>query len=137
MTQSSWNGPLPPPDALEEYERICPGAANRVLSMAERNLAIRETREATVRAALDGQIHVQSVLAAADTDALKRGQYLAAGVSALVALLALAGMHFTPWSAVGFAVPLAQVAAALIRTVTDGSGSRVRDDDFDDEPDED
>ena len=31
----SYRGPLPQPDALGEYERILPGAADRILSMAE------------------------------------------------------------------------------------------------------
>ncbi|MGB4588049.1 MAG: DUF2335 domain-containing protein [Clostridiaceae bacterium] len=33
--RSEFSGPLPPPQIFEEYERICPGAADRVLSMAE------------------------------------------------------------------------------------------------------
>jgi hypothetical protein len=33
-------------------------------------------------------------------------------------------MYLTPWSAVGFVVPLAQVASNLIRTVSDGWQAR-------------
>lgn len=121
---AEWKAPIPHPDALARYEEICPGAANRVLAMAERNLAIREVREATVRAAIDGEARVQGVLAEADRDSLKRGQYLAAAISALVAALSFAGMFLTPWAAIGFAVPLAQVASSLVRTVSDGDRSR-------------
>ena len=117
---SSWRAPLPPPDALEHYERILPGAADRVLRMAERQLDIREARESTVHMAMQGEVEVQKTLAEGDRDALKRGQYLAAGISALVAGLSFAGMFLTPWAALGFAVPLAQVAAVLVRTVSDG-----------------
>lgn len=69
---------------------------------------------------MEGEVAVQTTLAEGDRDALKRGQYLAAGISALVAGLSFAGMFLTPWAAVGFAVPLAQVAAALVRTISDG-----------------
>lgn len=117
---SSWRAPLPPPDALEHYERILPGAADRVLRMAERQLDIREARESTVHMAMQGEVEVQKTLAEGDRDALKRGQYLAAGISALVAGLSFAGMFLTPWAAVGFTVPLAQVAAVLVRTISDG-----------------
>lgn len=123
----AWEGPLPPPVALAAYERILPGAADRVLAMAERNLGIREAHGHTVRASVDGQIRVETITAEADRDALKRGQYLATGVSALVAILSVAGMFLTPWAAVGFAVPLSQVAAALVRTVSDGVRSKRSD----------
>ncbi|MYH02114.1 MAG: DUF2335 domain-containing protein [Nitrospira sp. SB0675_bin_23] len=32
----SWSGPIPPPSALEGYENIIPGSANRILEMAEK-----------------------------------------------------------------------------------------------------
>lgn len=33
----SWSGPLPPPAILQDYEGIVPGAAGRILTMAENN----------------------------------------------------------------------------------------------------
>lgn len=33
----AWKGPLPPPAALQGYENIVPGAAARILTMAENN----------------------------------------------------------------------------------------------------
>jgi len=128
VTSEHWRGPLPHPAALAAFERILPGAADRVLSLAERELALRELREQTVRAAVDGQVRVETVTADADRDALKRGQYLATGISALVSMLSFAGMFLTPWAAVGFAVPLSQVATALIRTVSDGLRARDQSD---------
>lgn len=88
--------------------------------MAERGVGIREARQGTIRAAVDGQVRVEVTVAEADRDSLKRGQYLATAVSALVSALAFAGMFLTPWAAVGFAVPLAQIASTLVRTVSDG-----------------
>ena len=32
----SWEGPLPPPQTLEGYERVIPGAANGILELVER-----------------------------------------------------------------------------------------------------
>lgn len=41
-----WAGPLPPPAALEHFERIAPGAAERVLRMAEQEQGHRHAIEA-------------------------------------------------------------------------------------------
>src|SRR3954447_14674500 len=35
MVMGRWSGPLPPPAALEQFERASPGAADRILTMAE------------------------------------------------------------------------------------------------------
>ena len=32
---TEWNDPLPPPEILQQYDAIAPGAANRILAMAE------------------------------------------------------------------------------------------------------
>ena len=32
----NWSGPLPPPAALESFNRIIPGGAERILAMAEK-----------------------------------------------------------------------------------------------------
>lgn len=31
----AWSGPLPPPEILQQYDAVAPGAANRILVMAE------------------------------------------------------------------------------------------------------
>jgi uncharacterized membrane protein len=36
ILQQSWQGPYPPPDAVERFERLSPGFLNRLVSMAER-----------------------------------------------------------------------------------------------------
>jgi uncharacterized membrane protein len=59
VSQASWSGPLPPPEILGQYERLLPGAAERILSMAE--------------TAATGQIDNQKKIAAAEIDASKRG----------------------------------------------------------------
>ena len=39
------SGPLPPPDELEKYERVSPGAAKRIFAMAERESSHRRELE--------------------------------------------------------------------------------------------
>ncbi|OBB41240.1 DUF2335 domain-containing protein [Mycobacterium sp. 852002-51961_SCH5331710] len=131
ISRESWAGPLPPPAALAAYERVLPGAADRAFRLAERTQDLRHEREQTVRTSIEGEIAIQTTIADADRDALKRGQYLAAGISVLIGVLSFAGLFLTPWAAVGFAVPLAQVATAIVRTVSDGP-DRDDDDDKDD-----
>jgi len=41
-------GPLPPPEALERYNQILPGAADRILAMAERQEQHRQKMEEQV-----------------------------------------------------------------------------------------
>lgn len=45
VVASSFSGPLPPGDAFAKYEEVCPGAADRILSMAERQAEHRQTLE--------------------------------------------------------------------------------------------
>src|SRR5436305_14406278 len=43
-----FEGPLPPPVTLAEYDRICPGAASRILAMAESQSKHRQELESRV-----------------------------------------------------------------------------------------
>ncbi|MBC7836590.1 DUF2335 domain-containing protein [Acetobacteraceae bacterium] len=45
ITQENFSGPLPRPDILAGYEKILPGAANRIVSMAENQSAHRHSLE--------------------------------------------------------------------------------------------
>lgn len=36
LTSATFSGPIPPPSVLDGYENICPGAAERIIAMAER-----------------------------------------------------------------------------------------------------
>ncbi len=42
---SAFKGPLPPPQALVGYEDACPGAANRIIKMAESQTKHRQKLE--------------------------------------------------------------------------------------------
>jgi len=45
MVQAQFSGPLPPPAILEHYDQIQPGAANRIICMAEEQSAHRRAIE--------------------------------------------------------------------------------------------
>ncbi len=78
MMQKFHQGPLPAPEDLAHYEQICPGSAERIIAMAERNQIHRHELEAE---SLKCEYRLQS-----------RGQWLA--ISALAAMLLLIGFTF-------------------------------------------
>ena len=45
IRQSSFSGPLPPPQILEKYESIVPGSADRIIGMAEKQSEHRRSIE--------------------------------------------------------------------------------------------
>jgi uncharacterized membrane protein len=49
--EASFAGPLPPPDLLRGYEEVCPGAADRIIAMAERQAQHRQALEKSMLAA--------------------------------------------------------------------------------------
>lgn len=61
IAEYEFRGPIPPPDTMDGYERTLPGAADRILSMAEkqsehRQLMERKMIEAEARDSLLGVI---------------------------------------------------------------------------------
>lgn len=71
--QASFSGPVPHPALLKDYDLLVPGAANRILLMAEQDAKHQQTMElATLKAAEESS---------------KRGQYfgLTIGLAALLA----------------------------------------------------
>lgn len=45
MEQRMYSGPLPPAEEIEAYERTCPGAADRIITMTEKSLDHRIANE--------------------------------------------------------------------------------------------
>lgn len=43
-----FSGPIPPPAILEQYDRVLPGAAERILSMAEQNMQHEHTIDSEI-----------------------------------------------------------------------------------------
>lgn len=45
LSVSSFSGPIPPPEILKKYDEICPGAADRLIQMAENQSSHRHSME--------------------------------------------------------------------------------------------
>ncbi len=87
-----FHGPIPPPSILNEYEKLLPGSADRILSMAEKETQHRHKMETK---AIDAEIEGLKN-EASDT---KRGQCfgLFIGVTAIISG-AYTSVHGYPWS---------------------------------------
>ena len=45
MEQKMYSGPLPPAEEIEAYEHVCPGSADRIITMTEKSLDHRMANE--------------------------------------------------------------------------------------------
>ena len=123
---SQWSGELPHPDDAERYEALQPGTFDRLVRMNERRLSIVEkdqesaaTREETIRTAVTAEADVKRELASADTEALKRGQWMSWSISAgSLAIIAFGLAVGQPAALTAVIIPIIQVGAQLVRTVT-------------------
>jgi hypothetical protein len=97
-----WQGQFPPPEAIERYERVQPGAFDRILKMAERQ------QESDIGAARETRLLVQS-----DT---KRGVWLgwSVTVGAIIGAVVCAYIGQPAVALVLIAVPVMSVAKALV-----------------------
>ena len=99
-----WQGQYPPPDAIERYEAVLPGAFDRMIRMAE------GTQSAQIRVVEDG-------LKATARD-VARGHWLGF-ITSLAAMCGAIGsvLLHQPWVAGAFlSVPVMAVARALVES---------------------
>jgi uncharacterized membrane protein len=99
-----WQGQYPPPEAIEKYEKVLPGAFDRMIRMAE------ASQTAQVQVAQKSVDHM-----ARDT---ARGHWLgfATTLAAMFGAIAAVALH-QPWVAGGFlGVPVMAVARALVES---------------------
>lgn len=104
---AQWSGPLPPPEALQKFNEVIPGGAERILKMAELEQRHRFERE--------GQALVAAV---SDT---KRGQWL----GAVVAVVAIGGAVAAAFAGAHWSIPVALVSVpvmAMIRALIVAKG---------------
>ena len=66
-------GPLPPPSALEEYNRVCPGCAERIIAMAEKEGDHRRKMEQEIVGIQKADLNLERM-------ERRRGQLLGFGV---------------------------------------------------------
>ncbi|UTY58363.1 DUF2335 domain-containing protein [Massilia sp. erpn] len=71
---TKFEGPLPPPHLLKEYEQIIPGGAERLLMLLEKQAAHRSA--------------IELQLVSADIQAKRRGQAIAAVLGSLFGIIA-------------------------------------------------
>ena len=97
-----FRGPLPPPEILGGYEQALPGAADRILTMAEEQASHRQALEATVIAG----------------DSRRSMWGLAAGTLVTLAALAVAGLlavsGHSGFSALTALTPIAALAGVFV-----------------------
>ena len=93
---TGWSGPLPPPEALEKFNRIIPNGADRIVTMAEKEQAHR------IQAEAEG-------LSATVAEA-RRGQFLGAAIAAI----ALAGAIFTAYIGAHWSVSVAMIGLTIL-----------------------
>lgn len=76
--QQTFAGPMPPPAILQGYEAIVPGAAERILAMAEADTKHQHAIEFAALAAAEGEV--------------KRGQWFGFGIGALALICSIVAL---------------------------------------------
>ena len=122
FSAESYSGPLPQPEELAGYESVLPGAADRIIAMAEKELAQRHDAERTF-------LELKRLSIQADYGRSNRGLYAGATV-ALAIVAAGALMTYLGQSEEAAAVvtgTIASVAAIFVY----GARARKRENDDD------
>jgi uncharacterized membrane protein len=106
-----WQGQIPPPEAMAQFEQILPGSFDRILKMAEKQQ--------------EGQIqNINQAQRLAGND-VQRGHYLGFALSALAIVSASWFVHEHAQVIAGLClgVPVLAVAKALIDSARPGPGA--------------
>jgi uncharacterized membrane protein len=103
--QTIWQGPYPPPEAIERYETVLPGSFDRILKMVEK--------------LQDAQIEQNKNALLFTRNDTRRAHWLGFSLGAIACGGAVACLVFGyPWVAAAFlSVPVLGVANALIESV--------------------
>lgn len=115
-TTETFAGPVPHPDLLAKYEQIVPGAAERIIKMAENEQQVRHESIAADQKNKTKLIEAAQTESAANRDAVKRGQWMgvAISLSCIGAALCCAWLGKSEVIVCGFlAVPTASLIASF------------------------
>lgn len=102
--ETVYQGPIPQPSDLEHYDRICPGAANRILAMAEAENLHRRSQDNAVTeaniAALQQNLNSEELR----IKSIFRSDMIGQGLGWSVTIVCISGaiylaMHGQPWVA--------------------------------------
>jgi uncharacterized membrane protein len=120
--QEIFRGPLPSPDILEKYEKILPGISERIVAMAEKEQAMRETDITATQKQKAALLEIAKKESEGALKAQNKGQNIGliiAGACILCALIcALKGMNYL--IVLGFlAVPTASFITAFFPRTKD------------------
>src|SRR6185437_4061045 len=104
--QQHWQAPLPPPDAVERYEKILPGAFDRMVAMTEQGQAatIRQVDEANRYRFRE----------------MRRGQYFGTSVAvlAIAGAVSMAVLGHATVAALLLGPPMLSISYALVSSWT-------------------
>ncbi len=103
IREEMYSGPIPSPEALEHYEKIQPGAADRILKMAEKQ---QEHRMALETKAIGGQV-----------DQSKRGQifgFILVFVFVAIAVFFAKHLEMKEFAAILLGVTMVSVVALFV-----------------------
>lgn len=108
VVQHGFQGPVPPPGMLLQYNEVVPGLANRLVELTEKEQAHRHKW-------MDGNLGLKSGM-------VKRGQWMAFTLSLLILLMAFffANKGNTTFAGILVAVDLIGLASVFIAGRADG-----------------
>lgn len=117
---------IPPPDLLEQYDRLVPGAAARLIQLAQEEAMHRhQIEEMTARAHIDTARREQEIaeLSALNQSRSNRGGRLAGVLIALISIASCCFLALQNQTAVAIALT-AVPSAAVIRAFLNGRRKR-------------
>lgn len=117
--QQIHQGPVPHPDLLQRYDEIVPGAAERLIALAEKEQSHRHSLDLADQKSQDRLITISEQEAKQNLSSAKNGQFW--GIAVTVACIAFAlvtALLDKPWqvSVAFLAVPTASLINALKRS---------------------
>lgn len=103
-----WSGPLPPPAALDQFNQIVPGGAERIFLLVEREQAHR--------------LDMDSIALNAMVKDTRRGQWLGASIAILAIIAAVFSVYIGAHYLVSVALvslPIAAIVQAMVKNKPD------------------
>ena len=117
ITASSWQGPLPHPKAVQQFDEIISGGAERIFKMAEIEQSHRHAMERAIaeNAALVAKSNEHAQLL--ESAAINRGTYTGAALSTVAIISAVVSVYLNAHPTVPIAfvgIPLMGAVRAMI-----------------------
>ena len=117
--QEVYQGPVPHPDLLQRYDKIVPGAAERLIALAEKEQAHRHSLDLAEQRSNERLITISELESKDNLGSAKKGQFWGIAITVACILFALAtALLDKPWqvSVAFLAVPTASLVNALTKS---------------------